>query len=77
MVCEWSAYRPLTLTERHKIKEALVADMSYSQMAIYVGRPKSTVMREAKRLGDIRKYSPIKAHEDFLQKHDNKKRKKK
>jgi IS30 family transposase len=39
--------------------------MSYGQMAIHVGRAKSVVMREAKRLGKYTTYDPDKAQQDF------------
>lgn len=67
MVGKWSVKNPLTLEERKKIKEAIDMDMSYSKMAIYVGRYKSTVMRESKRLGNVNDYDPEKAQLAFEQ----------
>ncbi len=65
MVEKWSCRNPLTFEERQKIKEGLMMDMTYRQLGEYVGRAKSVVMREAKRLGDIRKYDAKKAQEHF------------
>lgn len=65
MVEKWSVRNPLTLDERKKIKEAIELGMSYSQMAEHVGRYKSTVMRESKRLGDPKDYDPEKAQKSF------------
>lgn len=58
---------PLTLEERMKIKEGLQKNLSYSQLSLFVGRNKSTVLREAKRLGTPEQYDPIKAQNDFEQ----------
>ena len=65
MPSKWIAINPLTLEERFKIKEGLILDMSYSQLALHVGRHKSVVMRESKRLGKAEDYDPIKAQADF------------
>ena len=65
MVSCWSVHNPLTFRERKLIKEAIDLDFSYREMAIHVGRAKSTVMREAKRLGDVSKYNPVRAQKDF------------
>jgi IS30 family transposase len=65
MVGKWSCRNPITIEEREKIKDGLDMDMSYRQLSQHVGRSKSTVMREAKRLGDVRKYDPLKAQEHF------------
>lgn len=62
---EWVAVNALTIEERQKIKEAIDMNMSYSEMGEYVGRDKSTVMREAKRLGHFSQYDPNKAQKDF------------
>ena len=56
---------PLTLAERMKIKEGLNKNLSYSQLAVFVGRYKSTVMRESKRLGSPEQYDPIEAQKNF------------
>ncbi len=58
----------LTMEERVKIKEALDMNLSYREIAEYVGRPKTTVCREAKRLGNYTDYDPIKAQKDFEEK---------
>lgn len=68
MVAYWSVCNPLTLEDRKKIKEGIDSGLSYGEIGFYVGRPKSTVMRESKRLGDPSKYDPIKAQKDFEQK---------
>jgi len=65
MPCRWRAMNPLSIEERLKVKEGLDLDLSYGALATYVGRCKSVVMRESKRLGDIRKYDAYKAQEDF------------
>ena len=65
MVCEWIAYHPLTIDERKKIKEGLDLNMSYREIASHVGRVKSVVIREAKRLGNAKNYDPVEAQKDF------------
>ncbi len=65
MVSKWSVKNPLTIDERKKIHEALQLQMSYGQMAVHVGRSKSTVLRESKRLGDTSDYDPEKAQSHF------------
>ncbi len=65
MICKWIAYHPITIDQRRLIKEAIDMDMSYSEMAEYVGRIKSVVMREAKRLGRPEDYDPDLAQADF------------
>jgi IS30 family transposase len=61
----WIAINPLSIDERQKVKEGLDLDLSYSQLALHVGRCKSVVMREAKRLGKAEDYDPDKAQADF------------
>lgn len=68
MVSEWIAVNPLTLEERRKVKEGIDLGMSYAQMAIHVGRCKSVVMRESKRLGKPSAYDPDMAQKDFQSK---------
>lgn len=65
MVGKWSCQNPLSLEERRKIQEGLEIGLSYSQIAASVERYKSTVMREAKRLGNIKAYDAEKAQENF------------
>jgi len=65
MVGKWSCINPLTIEEREKVKEGLDMNMSYSELAIHVGRCKSVVMRESKRLGSPINYNPEKAQKDF------------
>jgi len=65
MVCKWMCINPLSLEERYKVKQGLDMNLSYKGISEHVGRCKSVVMREAKRLGDAGMYDPIKAQEDF------------
>ena len=66
MVNKWIAINPLTIEERRKIKEGIDLGLSYSQLAIHVGRPKSTVMRESKRINRCPwNYDPELAQKDF------------
>ena len=65
MVGKWIAINPLSIDERLKVEEGLKLDMSYSQLAAHVGRCKSVVMREAKRLGGHADYTAVKAQADF------------
>jgi len=76
MICKWQVKNPLTIEERRKIKEAIDMDMSYGQMGEFVGRPKSTVLREARRIGKPRDYDPEKAQKDFEKKQMEKRKKK-
>lgn len=66
MVAKWIANNPLTIEERRKVKEGIDLGMSYSQLAIHVGRAKSTVMRESKRIDRYPwNYDPDLAQADF------------
>lgn len=65
MVGKWSCKNPLTIDERYKIKEGLDLGMSYREIGEHVGRNKSVVLRESKRMGIVNKYEPQKAQEDF------------
>lgn len=56
---------PLTLAERIKIKEGLDFNLSYREIAETINRAKSTVIREARRLGEVSKYDPQKAQINF------------
>lgn len=71
MVELWKAKNPLRIEERRKIKEAIELGLSYRQMALFVDRPKSTVLRESKRLGKFTNYDPDKAQKDFEEKQKN------
>lgn len=68
MVELWKVKNPLRIEERRKIKEAIDLGLSYQEMAFFVGRPKSTVQRESKRLGNFMNYDPDKAQNDFEEK---------
>ncbi len=65
MISKWIANNPLTIEERKKIKEGIDLNMSYSEMALHVGRSKSAVIRESKRLGKFENYDPEKAQNNF------------
>ncbi len=65
MVGKWSCKNPLSISERHLIKEGLDLNMTYAELSIYVGRCKSVVLRESKRLGRFEDYDPEKAQKDF------------
>ena len=65
MVGIWRSINPLTLHERRLIKQGIDLGMSYGQLAKHVGRCKSVVMRESKRLGKPWDYNPDKAQKDF------------
>lgn len=71
MVSKWIANNPLTIEERSLIEEGIKLNLSYRQLALHVGRPRSTVMRESKRLGNVWKYSADKAQRDFERKQKN------
>jgi len=65
MVNKWPCINPLTIEERRKIMEGLALDLSYRELGLHVGRLKSVVMRESKRLGDVKNYDADKAQQDF------------
>lgn len=65
MVSEWKCRNPFSIEERHKIKEAIDLNMTYREMAKFLGRGKTSVMRECKRLGKYSEYDPEKAQQDF------------
>lgn len=68
MVAKWKSFNPLTIEERKLVKEGLDMNMCYREIGIHVGRAKSVVMRESKRLGDVKKYDPEEAQQDFERK---------
>lgn len=68
MVEKWSCINPLTIHERRLIKEGLDLNMSYREISLHTGRCKSVVLRESKRLGEVKNYEPEKAQEHFEQK---------
>lgn len=72
MVSRWSVNNALTIEERIKLKEGLDLGMCYREIGKYVGRHKSTMVKEAKRLGTPENYDPIKAQEDFERKQKEK-----
>lgn len=66
MVGKWIANNPLTIHERRQVKRGIDLGLSYSQLADFVGRSKSTVMRESKRINPSPwKYDPDLAQADF------------
>ena len=65
MVSKWKAHNPLSIQERHLIKEGIDMNMSYREIGLHVGREKSVVMKEAKRLGLVSEYDPEEAQKDF------------
>lgn len=75
MAGKWSVKNPLTLEERIRIKEGLDANLYYYQIAICIGRGKTTIIKESHRLGDIENYDPHAAQKHFenLQKLSRKK----
>lgn len=68
MPTQFKTKNPLTLEERRKIKEGLASTMSYREIGLYVGRCKSVVLRESKRLGTADKYDPDRAQQHFVSK---------
>jgi len=50
------------------MQEGLGLNLSYRELGLHVGRAKSTVMREARRLGDPAIYDAEKAQVDFEKK---------
>lgn len=69
MISKWIANNPFTIEERRLIKEGIDLGMSYRELAIHVGRSKSSVMREAKRINGVCwMYDPDKAQADFEEK---------
>jgi IS30 family transposase len=65
MISKWKAINPLTIHERRLIAEGIRVGMSYRQLGLHVGRHKSVVLREVKRLGEPSNYIPEKAQKDF------------
>jgi IS30 family transposase len=63
---KWSVKNPLTLEERKAIQELINAqpDLSGRDIALFIKRGKSTIMRELKRLGN-EKYNADKAQQHF------------
>lgn len=67
----WHVKNPLQLHERELIKVGLDLGLSTRQLALYVGRSRTSVVRESKRLGCKELYDPKKAQEDFERKQKN------
>jgi IS30 family transposase len=67
MVGKWSVKNPLTIEERRKIKEGLDLNLTYKEIAEYLGtgRHRSTIRKECARLGGFENYDPEKAQEHF------------
>lgn len=68
MIAKWQVKNPLTIEERKKIKQAIDHGMSYREMSLFVGRGKTTMRRECKRLGEFQDYDPEEAQKDFEEK---------
>lgn len=64
MVGKWSVKNPLTLIERELIEKNL-STLSYREIAALISRDKSHVLRESKRLGDVKNYNAELAQKDF------------
>jgi len=58
----------MKIEERIKIKAGLDANMTYVEIAESIGRAKSTIQRECKRLGGFWNYEPKRAQKDFEEK---------
>jgi helix-turn-helix protein len=65
MVKGFSCQNPLTLDERLVIQENLSVGLSYRLIGLQLGRCKSVVRREAKRLGSRDNYNAEKAQAHF------------
>lgn len=68
MVGKWSVRNPLTFQERMVIKNGIENDLSYSEIAYSIKRANTTIKKEARRLGDVMDYDPVKAQEHFERK---------
>ena len=75
MISKWQCKNALTHYQRVLLEQAIIKGLSYREIAEYVGRPKSTVMREAKRLGKPNDYNANEAQADFENKQFNKRKK--
>lgn len=65
---KWIANNPLSFHERELVEEGIKLNLSYSQIAKHVGRCKSVVMRESKRIGTPDEYTALKGQADFEEK---------
>jgi IS30 family transposase len=72
MVGKWASENPITLEQRKLIEQGIKSNLSYREIGELAGRAKTTVMREAKRLGDVECYNAIKAQKDFERKQKDK-----
>ena len=68
MVSRWAVKNPLTLEERKKIKQGIDDEMTYREIGEYLGRARSTIQRECKRLGGFWNYDPEGAQKHFEEK---------
>ncbi len=66
MIHKWAVKNPLTIEERRLIKEGIDLDLSYNGISKYVGRSKTTICRETKRINNnYKEYDPELAQKDF------------
>lgn len=65
MASRWMCRDPLTIDERREIKKYLDLDITYRGIAGIMHRAKSTISREARRLGETVDYDPDRAQEHF------------
>jgi len=64
----WSCRNPLTIEERRQIKQGIDEGLSSREIGKAIGRGKSVIARESKRLGRWSDYDPDLAQKDFEKK---------
>ncbi len=65
---KWSNKNPLTIRERKIIQKGIENKLTSLEIAEQLGRGKTTITREAKRLGSIDDYDAEEAQKDFEKK---------
>lgn len=65
---KWSCRNPLSIDDRKFIQHGITSGMSSREIGKEIGRCKSVVLRESKRLGDIKNYDAEMAQHDFEKK---------
>jgi|GEM_PF-6090576 IS30 family transposase len=62
---KWSCRNPLTIEERKIIQQGIESGLSSRQIGKEIQREKSIILRESKRLGDLKNYKAELAQQHF------------
>lgn len=65
MFVRWACRNPVNINERKAIEKGLRDGLTYTEIGKLIDREKTTVRREANRLGSFQNYNAEKAQEHF------------